>query len=554
MKENTASFKDKFMGVMEKFSKAMVQPLMYLSAAGILIVVGVLITNKTISGVLPFLQWGPIQAFGQLIYSAVMGIINNLAVVFAIGIPAALAKSEKHKAAILGFMTYLMYLICSNQLLTMTGSLAQPDPMLGLYGTGQASILGIQCVDMSVFGGIMLGCIVGYVFNKTSQKRFKGAFQIYSGANWSLICLVFVAIVFAFVTNYVWPIVQGWILTLGNVIKNTGAFGLFLYGFLERILLPTGLHHLVYTPFQFTDMGGVIQAGENTIAGAYPIVMAEMNMPVEQFSDSIYYMSTGFTKMFGYIGIGTAFIYTAYPENRKKTASMIIPLVVTACLASITEPIDFMFLFAAPLLYLIHSVIAGVFMALLKQFGVIALWNSNLLTSIITNIANADKTVRMPLMFVLGIVQILVYFFVFSFMIKKFNYHTPGREGEPGQAKVEDAAPAAEPFPSLSVGNVSGGVAALSAAAMADDPFALEGGGCAMDIIQGLGGKENINSVENCITRLRVNLKNPDLINEDFINKTQNHGIVRKQNDIQVIYGLQVPDVRRAVEQQLSEL
>lgn len=220
MKENTASFKDKFMGVMEKFSKAMVQPLMYLSAAGILIVVGVLITNKTISGVLPFLQWGPIQAFGQLIYSAVMGIINNLAVVFAIGIPAALAKSEKHKAAILGFMTYLMYLICSNQLLTMTGSLAQPDPMLGLYGTGQASILGIQCVDMSVFGGIMLGCIVGYVFNKTSQKRFKGAFQIYSGANWSLICLVFVAIVFAFVTNYVWPIVQGWILTLGNVIKK----------------------------------------------------------------------------------------------------------------------------------------------------------------------------------------------------------------------------------------------------------------------------------------------------------------------------------------------
>lgn len=554
MKENTASFKDKFMGVMEKFSKAMVQPLMYLSAAGILIVVGVLITNKTISGVLPFLQWGPIQAFGQLIYSAVMGIINNLAVVFAIGIPAALAKSEKHKAAILGFMTYLMYLICSNQLLTMTGSLAQPDPMLGLYGTGQASILGIQCVDMSVFGGIMLGCIVGYVFNKTSQKRFKGAFQIYSGANWSLICLVFVAIVFAFVTNYVWPIVQGWILTLGNVIKNTGAFGLFLYGFLERILLPTGLHHLVYTPFQFTDMGGVIQAGENTIAGAYPIVMAEMNMPVEQFSDSIYYMSTGFTKMFGYIGIGAAFIYTAYPENRKKTASMIIPLVVTACLASITEPIDFMFLFAAPLLYLIHSVIAGVFMALLKQFGVIALWNSNLLTSIITNIANADKTVRMPLMFVLGIVQILVYFFVFSFMIKKFNYHTPGREGEPGQAKVEDAAPAAEPFPSLSVGNVSGGVAALSAAAVADDPFTLEGGGCAMDIIQGLGGKENINSVENCITRLRVNLKNPDLINEDFINKTQNHGIVRKQNDIQVIYGLQVPDVRRAVEQQLSEL
>ena len=117
--------KERVMGALEKFSKAMVQPLMYLSAAGILIVVGVLLTNKTITGVLPFLQWGPIQALGQLIYNAVMGIINNLSVVFVIGIPAALAKNEKHKAALIGFMTYLMYLISSNTLLTLTGSLAE---------------------------------------------------------------------------------------------------------------------------------------------------------------------------------------------------------------------------------------------------------------------------------------------------------------------------------------------------------------------------------------------------------------------------------------------
>lgn len=310
--------KERVMGALEKFSKAMVQPLMYLSAAGILIVVGVLLTNKTITGVLPFLQWGPIQALGQLIYNAVMGIINNLSVVFVIGIPAALAKNEKHKAALIGFMTYLMYLISSNTLLTLTGSLAEEAPMLGLFGTGQAKILGVQCVDMGVFGGIILGCLVGYVFNRTYQKRFKGALQIYSGANFTLICLVFVAILFALLANNIWPVVQGWISALGGVIKDTGAFGIFLYGFLERLLLPTGLHHLVYTPFQFSDMGGVLQMGETTIVGAYPIVMAEMNMPIERFSDSIYYMSIGFTKMFGYIGIGGAFIYTAYPENRKQ--------------------------------------------------------------------------------------------------------------------------------------------------------------------------------------------------------------------------------------------
>ena len=180
--------KDKVMGALEKFAKAMVQPLMYLSAAGILIVVGVLLTNSTITGLLPFLKWGPIQMFGQTLYNAVMAIINNLSVVFVIGLPAALAKNDKHRAALIGFMTYLMYLVSSNTLLSLTGGLAEEQPMLGLFGTGQAKILGIQCVDMGVFGGIILGCIVGYVFNRTFQKRFKGAMQIYSGANFSFMC------------------------------------------------------------------------------------------------------------------------------------------------------------------------------------------------------------------------------------------------------------------------------------------------------------------------------------------------------------------------------
>ena len=540
--------KEKIMGNLEKFAKAMVQPLMYMSAAGILIAISVLITNNTIKGALPFLQWGPIQGLGQTLYNAVMGIINNLSVIFVIGLPAALAKNEKHKAAIIGFMTYLMYLFSSNTLLTLTGKLAEPQPMLGLFGTGQTQISGIQCVDMSVFGGIILGCIVGWVFNKTFEKRFKGAMQIYSGANFSFMCLVLISIVFALVTNTVWPVVQGGISALGSVIKNSGALGLFLYGFLERFLLPTGLHHLVYTPFQFSDLGGTIQAGENVIAGAYPIVMAEMNMPVERFSDSIYYMAIGFTKMFGYIGIGGAFIYTAYPENRKKIISTIVPLVVTASIAGITEPLDFMFIFAAPLLYFLHACIAGAFIALLKLFGVVALWNGNLLTTIVTNIANAEKGNRVPLMFVMGILQALVYFVVFTVLIKKFNYHTPGREGEPASAGIAAKA---------SVSNASAAktpVAKAAAQAVPAGAIALEGGGTALDIIQGLGGKANINTVENCITRLRVNLKDPSLINEALINRTENRGIVKKKNDIQIIYGLQVADVRRAVDEQLSKL
>ena len=518
--------KQKILGAFETFAKAMVQPLMYLSAAGILMVIGVLLTNTTLTGMIPFLNWAPIQIFGQLIYNCIMVIVNNLAVIFAIGIPAALAKKEKHKAALIGFMSYIMYLTSSNTLLSATGQMAEASGMLGLIGTGQTTILGIQCVDMSVFGGIILGCITGYVFNRTCQKRFNGALQIYSGANFSFICMLFISIIFGVVSNVVWPFAQQGISALANLIKSTGTFGLFLYGFLERLLIPTGLHHLIYTPFQFSDLGGVLQVGDQTVAGAYAIVMTEMNMPdLARFSDSIYYMATGFTKMFGYIGIGAAFIHTAYKQNKKKVRAMIIPLIVTACLASVTEPLDFMFVFTAPVLYVAHATIAGLFIALLKIFDVTAFCGGNLLASLLMNIVVGVEKTHWPVMVALGIVQILVYYFLFSFLIKKFNYKTPGREDD-----TDDTSNDKEPAKAIDLKTDI------------------------VNIIEGLGGKENINTVENCITRLRVNLKDPSKLNEDLINKTPNSGIVEKGNDIQIIYGLQVPEIKAAVEEHLANM
>ena len=513
--------KEKIFGGLEAFAKTMVQPLMYLSSAGILMVIGVLLTNDMITGMIPFLKWEPIQIFGKLIYNCVMVIINNLSVIFAIGIPAAIAKKEKHKAALIGFMSYIMYLTASNTMLTSLDQLATGSDMLGLTGTGQASILGIQIVDTSVFGGIILGCITGYIFNRTSEKRFKGALQIYSGANFSFICMFFVSIIFGVVSNLVWPLAQQGIASIANVIKNTGTFGLFLYGFLERILVPTGLHHLIYTPFQFSDLGGVLQVGTETVAGAYAIVMTELNLPVERFSDSIYYMATGFTKMFGYIGIGMAFIHTAYKHNKKKVKAAVIPLVVTAILASVTEPLDFMFAFVAPLLFVVHAAIAGLFIALLKIFDVTAFCGGNLLASLIMNVTVGVEKTHWPVMVILGLVQIVVYFVVFSFLIKKFNLKTPGREDE-------ETSKDKEPAKTINF----------------DTDI--------VNIIEGLGGKENINTVENCITRLRVNVKDESKINEDMINLTPNSGIVRKGKDIQIIFGLHVPDVRRAVESYLE--
>lgn len=266
------------MVALEKFSKAMVQPLSYISVAGMILVVGVLVTNKAIVGLLPFLGWAPIQLVGNLLYQCIMVIINNLGLVFAVGIAAALAKKDKHQAAMIGLMSYFMFLVANNTTLSTNGLLAEANKMLGLYGTGQSTVLGFQVTDMGVFSGIILGCLTGYVFNKTCDASFKGYWSMYSGTRFSFTCMVCVSILMGVATCYVWPVVQHGISALTNVIASSGAFGLFLYGMLERLLIPTGLHHLVYAPFQFGDLGGTLALGGKTIVGAYPILLTELQM------------------------------------------------------------------------------------------------------------------------------------------------------------------------------------------------------------------------------------------------------------------------------------
>ena len=236
--------KEKVMSGLEKFSKAMLSPLSYISAAGLILVLGALLTSTSLSAMIPVLQWTPIKLLGQLIYNCIMVIINNLSLMFCVGIAAALAKKNKQQAAIIGLMSYFMYLTAGNVTLTQLGMLAEADPLVGLYGTGQSTVFGIQTVDMGVFGGILLGLVCGWVYNRTCEKQFKGIItQIYSGNRWSFTCMVVFSILFGFGSCFFWPPVQNVISALTDLIATSGNFGLFLYGFLERFLIPTGLRH-----------------------------------------------------------------------------------------------------------------------------------------------------------------------------------------------------------------------------------------------------------------------------------------------------------------------
>jgi len=532
--------KENILNKMETFAKTMVQPLRYITVIGITMVFGVLITNNTIVGLLPFLDWGPIQLLGELIYESMMILINNLGILFSIGIAAALVKKEKHQAAIIAFFSYLIYLVSNNTTLEFYNMLAEPQELIGLVGTGQSEVLGIQVLDTGVFSGILLGFLVGAVFNKTSNKRFKKSWlQVWGGANYSLFWMIIISVAMGFIAAFVWPPVQSVINGATNIISNTGNVGLFLYGFLERILVPTGLHHLIYTPFQFSDLGGSVQIDGQTISGAYAVFMSEVGNPsITQFSDSVRWMTIAFTKTFGYIGIAAAFVKTAKPENKEKIRAMLIPLVITSFMVSITEPIDFLFVFSAPLLFLLHAIISGSFMVLLNVFNIRA--GTNGLSSIILNLALGAEKTQWPLLLLLAVVQIILYYFLFSYLIEKFDLKTPGREeelvAEPELMKTE----------TKDLVNEQMQVTSENIESLNIDETEIQ------KLISGLGGNENILEVENCFTRLRVLVNDKDKVDEELIHTVDNSGIVKNGNNIQIVFGLEVTDIANDMKEALN--
>lgn len=237
----------KFLRRLERFSQSLLSPLSYLSAAGLLLVLGALLTSKPLCQALPVLQWAPLQLMGQLLYNGMMVLINNLSVILCVGVAAVRAKTEKQDAALLALMAYLVFLTANHTALEALGLLAQPNGMTGLAGTGQTTILGIQVVDTGVASGIVLGFAAAWLFNRTCEKQFYGMItQLYSGLRWSFLWLSALAVALGLGFCFVCPPLQRAVSALTGWIAASGNAGVFLYGFLERLLIPTGLHDRVH--------------------------------------------------------------------------------------------------------------------------------------------------------------------------------------------------------------------------------------------------------------------------------------------------------------------
>lgn len=506
----------KLLQKLEVFSQSLLAPLSYLTSAGLLLVVGALLTSAPLRQLCPVLNWMPVRLAGELLYNGMMVLINNLSVILCVGIAAVRARTEKHEAALLAFMAYLVFLTADHTALDVLGRLAEPDGLTGLAATGQTTILGIQVVDTGVAGGILLGFFTAFIFNRSCKKQFTGLIsQVYSGLRWAFLCIASFAAVFGLAVCFVWPPLQSGIRAVTGWIAASGNAGIFLYGFLERLLIPTGLHHLIYMPFQFSALGGSLTVGSVTYTGAYTVMMAEYSYGLP-LTEEVVWMYTGFTKTFGYLGIAAAIIFTARKENRRQTTAAVLPLAVTASLASITEPIDFLFCFVSPVLWVLHAALAGGFMVLLNVLQVRA-FTSNLLGSLVFNLSAAPhQTSHALLLYLLGALEIMVYFVLFTVVIRALDLPTMGRAPEPEPEK--DCISPAE----------------------------------VRQLLEALGGPDNLCSVENCFTRLRLTVKDPERLDIDALLALPHRGLVRQGRCLQIVYGLQAAQVRQKLEQELA--
>lgn len=521
--------KQKVMDQLQRFSKAMFIPVLILPIAGILIAVGNLFTNARLLEVVPFMNNPVTTGFGSILSGSLVAILNNLGLIFCVGLAVGLANKKKSEAGFTALLGFLVFINAMNKFMGLTGILYSGE---SLRGTGQALVLGVQILDMGVFLGIILGIVTAMVHNRFCEIEFNNAFQIYGGSRFVFIVLIPVVVLLAVALSYIWPFVQLGISSLGGFINRTGNFGIFLYGALERLLIPTGLHHLVYTPFLYTSLGGTVEIGGQILEGARNIYYAEMADPsIAVLSQSVIWDARGISKMFGLIGACLAMYHTAPAEKRPKIKAILIPAAVTSFIAGVTEPIEFSFMFVAPLLFVVHAGLSGLSMVVLNLLNVRAIGPNGFIDFLLFNVPLGTEKTGWPMYIAVGLLFFVLYYVVFRVLITRLNLKTLGRETTGMEMKLHSKAEYKEKVKAEKSGDQVD--AAL--------------------IVEALGGAGNITKVDNCYTRLRLILADPELVKEDVLKQeTGANGVIKKGNNVQVVYGLKVNSVRKAVDAQLG--
>ncbi|MGX4667647.1 alpha-glucoside-specific PTS transporter subunit IIBC [Cerasibacillus sp. JNUCC 74] len=532
------------MNAIRRFGSAMIVPVLLFPFFGIVVGLAILFKNESVMGDLANAD-GMWYQFWTLIENGGWTVFKQMELLFVIGLPISLAKKAPGRAVLSAVVGYLMFNYFINGILTLWGPAFGVDFAAEVGGTsGLKEIIGIKTLDTNIIGAIFISGIVIWLHNRYYEKKLPESIGIFQGGPFVVMISFVVMIPLAFLTSWVWPMVQNGIASLQDFLASSSYVGVWLFHFLERILIPTGLHHFIYTPFEFGP--AVIDGGMKSYWISHLTEYSQSTQRLNEIFPGGGFLLQGNIKMFGSIGIALAMYHTAKPEKRKKVGALLFAAALTAVFAGITEPLEFTFLFIAPYLFAIHAVLGATMVTIMHGFGLVGNMGGGLIEIAATN--------WVPLMgnhwgvyvaqFIIGFIFIIIYYYTFKLLILKFDIPMPGRETGSGETKLytkKDYRRSKEQ---------------TAAARTADfEQYDNEYDRKAAVYLEGLGGAKNIEDVTNCATRLRVTVVDPNKVRDDtyFKEDGEAHGVVRNNKSIQVIVGLSVPQIRDSIEVMINE-
>ena len=547
-RKGMCEMKDKIFSVLQRVGRSFMLPIAILPVAGLLLGIGSSFTNATTIatyGLEAFLGDGTLlHSLLTIMSKAGSVIFDNLPIIFAVGVAIGMAKAEKEVAALSAMIAFLVMNVSINAVLQNTGKvLADGSVAEGVLEGTITSVLGIQTLQMGVFGGIIVGLGVAALHNRYHKIVLPNALSFFGGSRFvsiiSTITYVFVGILMYFV----WPVVQNAIFALGGLVTGTGYVGTLIFGIVKRALIPFGLHHVFYLPFWQTAVGGTMMVDGSLIQGGQNIFFAQLaSSNVVHFSaDATRYFSGEFIFMiFGLPGAALAMYRCAKPEKKKAAGGLLLSAALTCMLTGITEPIEFSFLFVAPMLFGVQVILAGAayMIAHMLNIAVGLTFSGGLLDLLIFGILQGNAKTSWMWIVPVGVVYFFLYYFIFSFLIKKFNLKTPGREEEDEETRLYTKA-------DVNAKRTGNGSEAGQVSAAVDQRSA--------DIARFLGGKKNITSVDCCATRLRCSVERPELVDEKGLKATGAVGVIKKGQGVQVIYGPNVTVIKAELEGYLEQ-
>lgn len=506
--------------LLQRIGQSFMLPIALLPIAGIFLGIGSSLTNTNMlaayhlkglmgPGTAPYILFSLLNSAGSIIF-------DNLPILFAVGVAIGMARSEKAIAALSSIVAFFVMHSTIGSLITYTGRSHS-------FLTGATTeIVGITSLQMGVFGGIIVGLGVAALHNRFYKIELPKVFSFFGGTHFIPIISAITYVGIGILMFYIWPPIQILINDAGKLVLMSGYGGTFVYGLLERALIPFGLHHVFYMPFWQTAVGGRELVNGQLIEGAQNIFFAELASPdTSHFSvAATRFMSGKFPlMMFGLPGAALAMYTCARPENKKAVGSLLLSAAISSAVTGITEPLEFAFLFVAPPLYVIHCAFAGLSYMLMHMLnvGIGMTFSGGFLDFFLFGILQGNTKTSWLHVIPVGILYFIVYFIIFRVMILKFNYQTPGHE-------KDNAAP---------VNN-------------ADNK--------SQQILDGLGGLENISDLSCCATRLRVTLHRPSKLNKEKLLATGAAAVVANGDGVQVVYGPEVTVIHTRLQDYIAQI